>query len=373
MLRRLLTTLAACAAFFAWGPTASAQYFVGGWGGWGGGATSAVGDIARGEGALAAGMGSYNVQTAEAASINAQTRANWNEYMYQSQLNVNRRYWAKVARNKDINVKAQETIYLRLRDNPSKYDIYRGDAMNVLADELANPKIYARSLPTMGAKVPGDMIRDIPFQYASAAITTSIHHILTRGSAPEPLKSGDLYKEERTKLRVIADKIRESGETNAELDPEMLDEAETLIKSLQAKVAKNVPANTRQRTECDNYLKSALGLSKMLRTPAINVILSDAAKRPEVSLGDVLGFMRAFNLRFGVADDPRERMAYDKLYPLLLAVHREAYPDRKMNLPEAEPEAPPPTEFFSKLEEKPAAPANGATPAPPPPAPTRPR
>ena len=44
-----------------------------GWGGWGGGGTSSVGSTARGMGAFAAGAGYYNVNTAQARSINAQT------------------------------------------------------------------------------------------------------------------------------------------------------------------------------------------------------------------------------------------------------------------------------------------------------------
>ena len=53
----------------------------GGWGGWGGGGTVA-GDTARGLGAFAAGAGQYNVDTAQAASINTDTTMRWNNYVW---------------------------------------------------------------------------------------------------------------------------------------------------------------------------------------------------------------------------------------------------------------------------------------------------
>src|SRR5438270_2235574 len=69
----------------------------GGYGGYGGGAT-VQGDTARGLGALAVGAGRYNQQTAVARSINADTAMRWNQYVYQSQLEANRNYQARMAR-----------------------------------------------------------------------------------------------------------------------------------------------------------------------------------------------------------------------------------------------------------------------------------
>ena len=45
----------------------------GGWGGWGGGGSTLLGDFARGAGYYAIGAGVYNLDSAQAASINADT------------------------------------------------------------------------------------------------------------------------------------------------------------------------------------------------------------------------------------------------------------------------------------------------------------
>lgn len=360
MFRRLiLTAMMSTAALAASSRFAQAQY--GGFGGYGGGygdggAHTAQGDIARGLGVLAAGEGSYNINTAQARAINANTAMNWNQYMYESQQNTNRKYYAKVAARKAENNKSTEALYLRLRDNPNKYDIYRGDAMNVIFDDLCSPKVYLGGLKSAAIKFPGEMVRDLPFQYASAAITSTVHQVMTKGSAPAALKQ-DAFKPEFAKLQAVGEKIHDEDEADGKIDPETLDEAETLIKALMTKVAANLKAGTKDRNDCDRWLKSALGLSRMLRTPAINVLLSDAAKHPEANVGDLISFMKAFNLRFGVADSVRERMVYDQLYPIMVKLRDEAYPKGRPGLGTAtESNSEHPAEFFSNFDEKSATP-----------------
>ena len=53
--------------------------------------------MARGLGVYAAGAGYYNQQTAVARSINTDTVMRWNEYVYESQMESNRIYWANMA------------------------------------------------------------------------------------------------------------------------------------------------------------------------------------------------------------------------------------------------------------------------------------
>ena len=74
-------------------------------------------------GVLAAGAGEYNQETAVARSVNADTAMRWNQYMYQSQLEANRRYQQRMAREKYGNDQAREQIADRLRNNPDASDI----------------------------------------------------------------------------------------------------------------------------------------------------------------------------------------------------------------------------------------------------------
>lgn len=357
MFRLLRLTAAMSVALLASGAAAKAQYgYPAGYGGYGfggwGGASTPQGDYARGMGVFAAGAGYYNQSTAVANSINANTAMNWNEYWYQSQQATNRKYYAKLAERQKSNVKTHEEMYNRLRDNPNQYDIYRGDAMNVIFDELCSPKVYLRGLKSASTRFPGEMIRDVPFQYAIAAVTSTVHQVMTKGSAPDVLKR-EPFVEDLQKLRAIGDKIREEDEKDGTIDPETLDQAEAVIKDLQAKVAKELKPGTRDRNEADRFLKAALGLSKMLRTPAMNVLLAGVDKHPETTVSDLLMFMKSFNLRFGVADTPRERQVYDELYPLMARLRDEAFPTRRPGLPEVKETNPEhAAEFFSKMDDK---------------------
>jgi len=318
-------------------------------------------------GVFAAGAGYYNEQSAKAAAINADTALKWNEYWYRAQQAANRRYYDRLVERKDQNVKSQEELYARLRDHPNKYDIYRGDALNVALDELTGPQVYIRELKGASENFPGEMIRSLPFNYASVAVTASVHQITTRGLAPEILRRPP-FADDLAGIRELGATIRREDEEKGEIDPETLDRMEAAIKALQAKVAQKLAANTKDRTEAERFLKAAAGLTRMLRTPAINVLLADVEKHPETTVGDLLGFMKAFNLRFGVADDLRERQVYDRLYPLIAKLRDEARPKQKAG-PQAEngANAARPIEFFSGMEDKAVSP----TTAPPAPTPAR--
>lgn len=325
---------AAVAAFLSiQGGAISAQYYYppgyasagwGGWGGGGGGGSTVYGDQARGMGVFATGAGIYNEKTAVARSINANTAMQWNEYIWQSQQATNRRYHEKMARDRaEVNLTA-DSLQKRLRDNPTESDIMKGDALNVALDEVSNPKVYTKALQGAKAKFSGAVIREIPFQYASAALTTSIDD-LTQNGPPDLLKAPE-FKADLEALRAVRAKFRAQDEHQQDVDPALVAEAKRLIKSMNKTLADNATKFKKGSAAyrgAENYLKGLYGLVTMLDSPAINVVLAGVEKRPDTTVGDLLGFMQAFNLRFGVAKTPEQRMAYTQLYPILAGLRGE--------------------------------------------------
>src|SRR6516162_5463374 len=104
MLRCLRITLALIILSAMAGRDARAQWGYGGWG-WGGwGASSLGGDLGRGAGVYAAGAGMYNLDTAQARSINADTVMRFNDYVanaaLQSAYMYNARKDAQIRENK---------------------------------------------------------------------------------------------------------------------------------------------------------------------------------------------------------------------------------------------------------------------------------
>src|SRR3954447_18244091 len=128
---RLCLAMVIMAAF----PAVSARAQYGGWGGWGG-ASTVGGSMARGMGVYNAGAGVYNMDTAPARSMNAQTAMQVNQYMYEVNKNDADHYYAESAKKQKDATQTTEKMYSRLHDNPNSYDIHNGDALNVVLDEL---------------------------------------------------------------------------------------------------------------------------------------------------------------------------------------------------------------------------------------------
>jgi hypothetical protein len=64
----------------------------------------------------------------------------------------------------------------------------------------------------------------------------------------------------------------------------------------------------------------------MLDTPALDLILAGVEKRPDATVGELLGFMNAFNFRFGPATTPKQREVYDSLYAKLVDLRNQIAP-----------------------------------------------
>jgi hypothetical protein len=322
-----------------------AGYGAYGWGGWGGGET-VQGSIARGMGAYAAGAGYYNQQTAIANSINTDTVMRWNQYMFQSQVESNRRERARMAERQYGTTQARDKVFNRLRNNPDPRDIYQGDALNVAVEEIEDPRVYSRGLKGTRVAIGGEAVRNIPFQYAPGAITTSIHQ-LTQGPPPAAMMTAD-FEEDRTAFRALRNEIRQSLDAGERPNPETVDKALAVINKAEAKADRILAQNTRDRTEVDKFLKSLHGLVAMLKTPALDVITAGVEKNPNVTLGQLLEFMRAFNLRFGVASTPTQRKVYDMLYPKLVDLRNEVGP-ALASAPAPKVTGNEPGEFFSGM------------------------
>jgi hypothetical protein len=317
-----------CALWAVQGGMAQAQWgFPGGFGGfcWGGwGAGTAEGDIARGMGLYAQGLGFYEEQTAKARSIDTDTVMRWNQFVHESQMNSNRLRQQRQAGARDRNTRLTDERQKRLRDNPDPSDIHRGDALNAALDEIDDPRVYAKALQGAKVKIGGENIRQIPFRYASAAITFSIHQ-LAKGTLPAALRTPEL-EVDREALKALDQQITEQIADGKDPDSATVEKLLAVIYAAEEKTAKILPRNSRARNEADRYLKGLHGLVGMLETPAIDVILAGVENRPDATLGELLNFMTAFNLRFGVASTPQQREIYSTLYPKLVQLRNEIAP-----------------------------------------------
>ncbi|MEO6810494.1 MAG: hypothetical protein ABI353_15370 [Isosphaeraceae bacterium] len=323
--RTRLAAALACALWAVSGSSAQAQYPAGfgsyGWGGWGG---TVQGDVARGLGVFAMGAGVYNQRTAVANSINTDTVMRWNQYMHLSQMERNRRFWARQDRSVAATNQAREAIQDRLRNNPQQSDVFSGDALNVALDEINDPRVYAMALSAANIKIGGENVRQIPFQYAAAGITMSIHQ-LASGDFPAPLLTPE-FAADRKAIKALDQEILQQIDDGKAPNPETVAKLLAVILAAEEKAAMIQPANGLAAKQASRFLMALHGLVVMLKTPEFDKYLAGVETRPETTLGELLRFMSAFNLRFSPATTPQQRQIYSSLYPKLVTLRDQVAP-----------------------------------------------
>ncbi len=300
--------------------TARAQYgYPGGyggcgWGGWGGASTPG-GSLARGMGMFGMGRGMYNVDTAQARSINTNTVMRFNEYAFQSQMKTNERYHKRLAaQRKQIN-QAYDQIQDRLRNHPSDLDITDGDALNVLLETLLNPTTADRAVQYIKTPLRADVIANIPFEVATEGMTACLDAMTMDGQWPLALRE-EAFRPEREAVRnAVLAALKEDDQGN--LEPDTIAAVGTAVKNLKLKFEKLVPQTRPDYVEAQASIKAMAGLTKMLYSPQMEKILAELDDYQGTTLGDLLGFMQAFNLRFAPANSYKQRLIYNKLYPML--------------------------------------------------------
>ena len=358
------------------GTSARAQYhYPGGygsygWGGWGGAGSTVAGSTAYGMGNFAAGAGTYNEQTAQARSMNANTAMQVNNYMYQVNQRNAANEMAKLSRRRGAVNEAAADTYKRLHDNPDAYDIHTGSALNVVLDELTNPKVYTQVVQKATQPIDSQLVKNIVFQNAPNMVAISLDNLSARG-VPDALATDPAFEADRRAIRALVAKAKQEAEGKYQVSIETLREARTAIKALQEKVAKAYPQGTKNRDQSDNFLKALYGLTKMLEDPNVEQFLKGLDRYPTTTLGHLITFMYSFGLRFGAAKTPIQEATYDQLYPILVGLRdgSNAQGPNPITAQAPEPDPKPLTNFFSGMDYSHFQPQPKPTspPSPPPP------
>lgn len=322
--------LALCAA-----PAARGQYYYpygyGGWG-WGGWDYNAgLGSYATGLGWMAAGEGVYNLNTAEANSINVNTAMHLNEYLYQSLMEYDRKRLKVRAKELQDYKDAALIEQNRVRNNPTDVDLFNGDALNSAMTELSDPRyaaFVARDADKI--KVPGALIANIPFRNAVEAVTLSLDE-LTDADQPD-IFLGPEFADDVKAYKAITDELNKEAEAGT-VNPATVRKMRATLKQVDQKLQAMKDLAPEKRFDAERHLKALMGLSYMLDGPDIDIYLAGIEERNDVTLSKLLGFMQVFNLRFGIAENPEQKQAYQALYPLLVKVRKDIFKEGTGSLP----------------------------------------
>ena len=293
--------------------TVHAQYW--GWGGWGGWGATPGGDYARGLGYFNMGAGVYNLDTAQARSINTDTFMRWNQYLYEAHLEATRQYVAKRDGDAAKNKAVYNELLKNLRERPTARDVENGDALNAALDQLSDPRISSSSLKIATSPVDAQIIKDIPFRNASEAVTIVLSQVKAASKWPSALNN-DRFASDKKTFEEIVDKVRAEDE-EGDISAETLTRAKNLVTSLRAKIEATPFDNLALSQEASKFIKTLAGLVRMLEKPDTREAFDQLRMVKTSSLGNLLAFMHIYNLRFGAATTPRQRIIYEQLFPLL--------------------------------------------------------
>jgi len=132
-------------------------------------AQTPAGDLLKGQGAYLKGLGSYNLNTAQAGSINVDSMIRWKSDLRK----IQRERWnreaelaaGKQAKKEDVLRKLLEREQ-QLRVAATIDDVLKGDALNVLVYDLTDPDIKQNDWSSKTVSLPpGTSVKDLIFRF----------------------------------------------------------------------------------------------------------------------------------------------------------------------------------------------------------------
>ncbi len=346
------------------GRDARAQWGYGGWGFGGWGAATPESAALQGAGHYAMGAGMYNLDTAQARSINAQTAMQWNDYVAQVTHESAQIHAARVHSEFARNQRLYNAYQQRMRDNPGKVEIEDGSALNVALDDLSNPKLGSSALRAARAPVSASLIAEVPFMNNAERVTLMLDKL--RGAVKWPdVFEGERFAKDKETFDELVARIRKEVQDSDEISPKALRNANLFINNLRAKVTAQPLPDPLDQQDAEKFLTTCSNLLGLLAKPDIQPAILELKKVQDTTIGNLLGFMHAYNLRFGRATTLKEKQAYQQLFAVLDQTRDQILSEAKLDSTATASATPAhATQFFQNLNQ--ARPQRGAAQPPSP-------
>jgi hypothetical protein len=295
------------------------------------------------------GAGVFNLKTAMANSIDADTAMRFNDYVARATRESARLHAERVDQRLARNRSLYDARQRQLRDNPTQRDVESGDALNAAVADLSDPRLGSSALRAAKVPVPAGLIADVPFINAAERVTlmlTDERSTLNWSEVFDEERFGD----DRKTFDDLLERIK-SQAFDGDLPPQILREARGFIDGLRTKLQAQPLRDPAHQKEAMRFITACTDLLGLMDKPNIRPALLELRKIQDTMLCNLLGFMNAYNLRFGPASTPRERQVYAQLFAILDQTRdqllAEAKPESK-TAPQGNPiDA---TNFFQNLE-----------------------
>ena len=260
-----------------------------------------------GLGSYARGQGVYEVENAKAQSINLDTMLKWNKSLRARQREL------RAEQQKDDARKEAER-----QDRVARYDLENGTTLNNLILQVLEFDPAVTRSSKAGAEVTPAVIREIPFEWDTEAITICIDQLTGKDSLP-PVLADPRFLEPRNAMRAVIEAAIAEDKAGS-VSPKTSRAASDSIDRFHDQFAKNVQEFSPGYNDASDYFTTLAGLVRLLNDPSMKKILADLTDGKPRTLGDLIAFMNAFNLRFAPATSPRQVAIYEQLAPALASL-----------------------------------------------------
>jgi hypothetical protein len=280
-----------------------------------------LGIAASGFGNLYAGAGMYNLDTARAESIQADTAIRVDSYLSMV-FRAGRDNWQLIDRQTQEKLKRNyDAIKKRIRDTPEEVDVMTGNALNSVLEEINNPQIQPSSFRSIKVMVPIEMVRKIPFKLDEKGVIFSRERLTPKGKKQWPVAfQDDKYNKERLAFEHAVDAALELM-IEGKMTEAAIDNYKFAVESLSNKLDREYGVSRDRRyNEAKTRLAELARTSEILKTFKMQRILADIEKYGGTTVDDLRLFMQKFNLRFAMADSPEERKLFPELYARMVEV-----------------------------------------------------
>ncbi len=332
------------------GGNAHAQWGYDGWGFMGWNPATPESAELQSAGIFAMGAGIYNLKTAEANYIDAQTAMKFNDYVAQVTRESARIHAERVSQQIARNRSLYDARQKQLRENPTQRDIQTGDALNAAVSDLSDPRLGRSALRAVTTPIPASLIAEVPFINAAERVTLMLDN-LRSGVQWTDVFEGDRFGAEKKAFDDLVERIRNEA-YEGDLSPRILREARTFVNDLRAKVEAQPLKDPEHQKEALRFLTACTSLLNLLDMPNIRPAILELKKVQNTMIGNLLGFMSAYNLRFGPATTPGQRQAYSQLFGILDQTRDQMLAEAKLeNTPPPAANAKNAIDFFQKVEQ----------------------
>jgi hypothetical protein len=318
-MRRFLTIAAGLVLgldLLASGAGAQGWNYPGGYGtygmaGWGGDPMAAY---MTGLGSYARAQGVYKIDRAKARAIEIDNTIKWNKAVRARQ---------RVLRQDQKEQAAEEEA--ERQGKLAERRLVSGAMLNGLLDQIYDVDPGVSKVAGAKAPISPEAIREIPFEWNSEAITACIDELTGTGSSIPTLLTDARYVGERNALHAAVEPaLKEDAQGTVSLDTRR--RIHDAVAGLRAKFLKNAADYDPGYQDALNYLTTLASLNRMLNDPSMQKFLAGLEEGKDRTVGDLIAFMNAYNLRFGPATSDRQIEIYRRLVPLLTAIRDEMNP-----------------------------------------------